>query len=372
MTWLNEVNSLYDLAQECCRSETPISIVRSDKMPNRFSSDSAYVLISSRQTQVNEICDALRVKYPASHVIYIYSKAESGIQKVKMTIEAFAHYDACQNDDVAIVVPPVNIEESICCDLDDLCAVMKRLRAPNGCPWDAEQTHESLKTNLIEEAYEVLDAIDKNDREGLIEELGDVLLQIVFHTELMNEVMPISIDKISTGIVKKLIYRHPHVFGNVNVANSNEVLVNWEKLKNKEKHIGSVTESIRRISVGMPALMRAKRVQKKAAKIGFDWSDALSASDKIIEETNEAVEALTRNDDSAIKEELGDILFSVVNVARLKGYEPELLLEAAIEKFISRFDKMEKLIIDKLGTIEGHSLELLDKYWDIAKKEKEN
>lgn len=358
------LNDLYSLVQ---KEYASISMIFSDKLPKRFASGTAYIILNPQNVPLSEICEKLRAKYPSAHTLCIFNKAESGIQKAEIALESLVDPSVYQ-DDFVILVPPVSTQESLSCDLDDLCAIMRRLRAPDGCPWDAEQTHESLKTSLIEEAYEVLDAIDKKDRGGLIEELGDVLLQIVFHTQLMDEVVPTNIDEISTGIVKKLIYRHPHVFGNVSVANSKEVLVNWEALKNKEKHIESVTESMRRVSVGMPALMRAKRVQKKAAKIGFDWADALSASNKIIEETNEAIEALSQNDDSAIQEELGDVLFSVVNVARLKGYEPELLLEAVIEKFISRFEKMEQLVIEQYGSIDGHDLELLNKYWDIAKQ----
>ena len=176
--------------------------------------------------------------------------------------------------------------------MEGLLRVMKRLRAPGGCPWDAEQTHETLRSDLLEESYEVLDAIDREDEDALCEELGDLMLQVVFHSEIEEELSSFTFRDVCTGIVQKLVYRHPHVFGEEHVQNANEVLVNWENLKKKEKKQETVADMMHAVPHGFPALMRAKKVQKKAAHVGFDWPDARGALDKIEEETRELRDAV--------------------------------------------------------------------------------
>lgn len=252
--------------------------------------------------------------------------------------------------------------------LEGLERVMKRLRAPGGCPWDAEQTHESLRSDLLEEAYEVLDAIDREDADALCEELGDLLLQVVFHAEIEEELRVFNLRDVCTGIVQKLVYRHPHVFGETRVNGSDEVLVNWENLKKKEKHQETVADMMNAVPHGFPALMRAKKVQKKAAHVGFDWPDPNGALDKIEEETHELREALAQQESEArISEELGDLLFSVVNAARLLHLDGELALAASTEKFVTRFTKMEQLVLSEGLSLEALGLPALDAFWERVK-----
>jgi len=257
-------------------------------------------------------------------------------------------------------------------DCDDLMRIVEVLRAPNGCPWDAEQTHESLRGALVEECYEVIDAIDREDGEAMCEELGDLLLQIVFHTSIEQDKSAFSLRDVCTGIIQKLIYRHPHVFGDVAVGNSEDVLVNWEKLKSKEKHMTSCAESMRSVPRGFPALMRAAKIQKKAARAGFDWSTAAEALYKLPEEAEELRLAIAEGDEAHISEEMGDALFAAVNVARLLKLDPEMLLHEATDKFMARFEIMEQIIMKERGAMDGMSLAQMDAFWDKAKAQMQN
>ncbi|MBR6006028.1 MAG: nucleoside triphosphate pyrophosphohydrolase [Clostridia bacterium] len=246
--------------------------------------------------------------------------------------------------------------------------LMYHLRAPGGCPWDAEQTHKSLRSSLIEESYEVLDALDRDDMAGLEEELGDLLLQVVFHAVIEEERSEFTMRDVTTGIVNKLIYRHPHVFGDVHVRNSDDVLFNWENLKQKEKHLETVADTMRSVPAAFPALMRSYKIQKKAAHVGFDWPDALTALPKVAEEAEEVREAALTGDKDHIYEEIGDLLFACVNVARLLKIDPELALGAATDKFMRRFIAMEELIAKDGRSLSGMTLEEMDAYWDTVKK----
>ncbi len=248
-------------------------------------------------------------------------------------------------------------------DFYDLCDVMEILRAPGGCPWDREQTHESIRQNFIDETYEAVEGIDLCDKELLCEELGDVMMQVVFHAQIDKEENGFNIDDVTDGVVKKLIYRHPHVFADTVADTSEEVLVNWDKLKAVEKHRDTVTSSLESVPKQLPALMRAEKVGKKAAKVGFDFENALDAAKKITEETNELLCA----DDAHREEELGDLLFAVVNTARKYGLSAELALTKATNKFISRFAEVEKGVISDGKSMEELSLAELDMYWDKAK-----
>ena len=251
--------------------------------------------------------------------------------------------------------------------MEDLNRVMRRLRAPGGCPWDAEQTHASLRASLIEEAYEVMDAIDQEDSHALCEELGDLLLQVVFHAMIEEECAVFNFRDVTSGITNKLVYRHPHVFGTVNVQNSDDVLFNWEQLKKVEKHFSTVTETMRAVPAVFPALMRSAKVQKKAAHAGFDWSCAQDAMYKIAEETDELKEAVATGDPVKIDEECGDLLFAAVNVIRLLKRDPESMLRQATDKFIERFARMESLIEKERGSMDNMSLQQMDAFWERAK-----
>ncbi len=248
-----------------------------------------------------------------------------------------------------------------------LRAIMHRLRAPGGCPWDAEQTHESLVTNLIEETYETVDTIRRADHEHLKEELGDLLLQVIFHSELAEEAGRFNLDDVARGISDKLVRRHPHVFSQSDAATSDEVLKQWDEIKRAEK--GDQRKPfLHGVGKGLPALVRAAKLQKKAAKTGFDWPDEHGVMAKIQEETQELEEALQARDPKAIDEELGDLLFSVVNLARFRQLDPEVLMASANAKFERRFDLMEQSLTAQGLTLEAASITEMEAAWQAAKR----
>ena len=250
--------------------------------------------------------------------------------------------------------------------LNDLEHIVSILRAPGGCPWDGEQTHESLRRGMLEESYEVVEAIDEGSASHLKEELGDVLLQVVFHADIEKDAGRFTLDDVADGICKKLIFRHPHVFGDVSVSGSDEVLVNWEVLKREEKGQETYSDTLRSVARSLPALWRAEKVQKKAKKAGFDWPDASGAMDKLSEELEELKQAVTEN--SNVAEELGDLLFAAVNLSRFIKADPEETLTAATDKFISRFEKVERLAAQTGQDMAELPLEELDKLWEEAKR----
>ena len=251
--------------------------------------------------------------------------------------------------------------------LDDLVSIMDQLRAEDGCPWDKEQTRESLRPYLLEEAYEVLDAIEKNDVELLQEELGDLLLQVIFHSQIAKEDGEFDIRDVITGIVDKLVIRHPHVFGDTKATSESGALRSWEKAKREQKGIEEYTKMLTDIPEVLPTLMRSYKVQQKAALAGFDWENVEGAMEKLEEELRELKEVYKSDDKKVIEEELGDLLFSVVNVSRFYKIQPELALKATIEKFIKRFAFIEKTAL-KLGKkIDKMSLNELDELWNLAK-----
>jgi len=243
---------------------------------------------------------------------------------------------------------------------------MQILRSETGCEWDRRQTHSTLKPYLIEEAYEVLNAIDKNDDEELIEELGDVLLQVVFHAQIASERGVFDISKIVDRLIDKLIRRHPHVFAKSEGYSYRQ----WEEIKASEK--GKKMESvIGEINRALPALSLARRVQENASEVGFDWENNSGVREKIGEELKELEKALDSKDPEKIDEEFGDLLFSLVNLSRFLKVDPELSLRRSTEKFVNRFRAMESLIMEEGLKIEGLSLEELDTYWNKIKEIKE-
>ncbi len=250
-------------------------------------------------------------------------------------------------------------------DITDLERIVAILRAPGGCPWDAEQTHESIRRNFLEEAYEAVEAIDEKSPEHLKEELGDVLLQVVLHARMEEEEGNFDLNGVADGICKKLIYRHPHVFGEVEVSGTSEVLSNWEELKRKEKGQSTNTDALSAVARSLPALWRAEKVQKKARKAGFDWPDVSGALDKVSEETEELRQAVAEG--SNIEEELGDLLFAAVNVSRFVHADPEEALTRATDKFIDRFRQVEALAKAEGRAMEDMTLAELDALWERAK-----
>ena len=249
---------------------------------------------------------------------------------------------------------------------EDLLEIMRILRCPEGCVWDREQDHKSIRRSFIEETYEAVEAIDNDDPVLLQEELGDVLLQVVFHAQIEAEAGRFTMDDVADGICKKMIYRHPHVFGSVEVKNSDEVLTNWDALKQKEKHQKSTTETLESVARSLPGLIRAEKVQHKAAKVGFDWDEVSGALDKVREETAEVARAI--DGDGAPSEELGDLLFAVVNVARFLKTDPEDAINLTTDKFIRRFAQVEQAAKDAGRSLSEMSLAEMDALWDAAKQ----
>lgn len=251
---------------------------------------------------------------------------------------------------------------------EDLMEIVDILRHPGGCPWDMEQTHESLRRCLMEETCEVLEAIDRKDDVLLCEELGDVLLHVVFHASLSKDEGKFDMDQVADGICKKMIYRHPHVFGDVKADNTEEVLVNWEAIKREEKGQETYTDTLESVARTLPALWRAEKIQKKAAKSGFTWADISGAMEKLAEEQQELREAVAEQ--SNIREELGDVLFAAVAVARFAGIDPEEALNEASDKYISRFAHVEKTAAKQGREIADMTLEEMIQVWKEAKERK--
>ncbi len=253
--------------------------------------------------------------------------------------------------------------------LDPVVDVMARLRSPGGCVWDLEQNHRSLRRYIVEEVYEVLEAIDFADGDKLCEELGDLLLQIVFHARIAEEAGEFSMQDVVDRVTEKMVRRHPHVFGEISVRDAAEVIVNWEKIKRRE-HPGERPSVLDGVPKDLPGLMRAYKLQAKAAKVGFDWNSAAPVWDKIYEELAELKEAAAGGDPAAIESELGDVLFSIVNLARFFDTEPETALNVTNNKFVRRFAYIEARIKEQGRKWKDFTLEELDTLWNEAKMTK--
>ena len=255
-------------------------------------------------------------------------------------------------------------------DFRDLVEIVRILRHPGGCPWDREQTHRSIRRNFLEEACEVAEAIDEGSTEHLKEELGDVLLQVVFHTSIEEDAGSFDLDDVADGVCKKLIYRHPHVFGDVTVSSTGEVLSNWEELKQREKHQETQADAVDAVARTLPALWRAEKIKKKVAKAGFDWQDVSGALDKLSEELDELKAAALTGEGDPV-EELGDLLLAAVSVARFLEADPEDALHRACDKFSVRFRKTEELAGARGIKLDELSERELSSLWKTAKEELE-
>lgn len=248
-----------------------------------------------------------------------------------------------------------------------LRAIMHRLRAPGGCPWDAEQTHASLIPNLIEEAYETVDTIQRADFPHLREELGDLLLQVVFHSELAAEAGRFNLDDVAREISDKLVRRHPHVFGTSDAATSDAVLQQWDQIKREEKGDGEMPY-LHGVGKGLPALLRAVKLQKKVAKVGFDWPAEDGVVEKVMEEVAELREALAAGESAAVAEELGDVMFSLVNLSRFRKLDPEVVMAAANAKFEARFAAVEQALKARGLSLADASPAQMEAEWEHAKR----
>lgn len=248
-----------------------------------------------------------------------------------------------------------------------LMGIMRKLRAPGGCPWDAEQTHESLKRYLLEEAYEVIEAIDAKDRALLKEELGDLLLQPVFHAAIAEENGDFTMDEVLDAINEKLVRRHPHVFGDLVIETSEAQVQNWEKIKSQEKKVERKS-ALSGIPPHLPALMQAHKITEKAARVGFDWDHTDQVFAKVMEELHEFEEAMLSGDQQEMEAELGDLLFAIVNLGRFLSIDPEDALRKTIQRFTKRFGHVEQTLHARGKALPDSTLEEMDQLWEEAKK----
>jgi tetrapyrrole methylase family protein/MazG family protein len=252
--------------------------------------------------------------------------------------------------------------------IDRLVEIVAKLRSPEGCPWDKEQTHKSLLSGFLDEMYEFFEAVDENDAFKMKEELGDLLLQIIFHAQLGSESNSFTLNDVATDISEKLIRRHPHVFGDVKVSSSREVLHNWEAIKKSEKGKEHRKSLVDDIPSALPALFRAEKVQRRVAKVGFDWKDVRPALDKVEEEFGEFREAVLSGDNTHVSEELGDIIFALVNVARHHSISAEDAVRQTTKKFERRFRYIESKVEESGRTIYQATFDEMDRLWEESKK----
>jgi len=258
----------------------------------------------------------------------------------------------------------LNIEQN---RFERLMEIMRKLRAPGGCPWDAEQSHESLKRYLLEEAYEVIEAIDSGDRAHLKEELGDLLLQPVFHAAIAEENGAFTMDDVLDAINEKLIRRHPHVFGDEVIESSAAQVENWEKIKTREKGVQRKS-ALSGVPPHLPALMQAHKITEKAARVGFDWEHTDQVFAKVMEELHEFEEAMLSGDQKEMESELGDLLFAIVNLGRFLAIDPEDALRKTIQRFTKRFSHVEETLHARGQGMQDSTLEEMDLLWEEAKK----
>ena len=254
--------------------------------------------------------------------------------------------------------------------MDWLRRIVARLRAPDGCPWDREQTHASLRAALVEETYEVLAAIDARDDGNLCEELGDLLLHVTMHAQMASEAGTFDFDDVARGICEKMIRRHPHVFGDESAADSTAVLLKWDEIKRREKGVAQSDSLMANLPAALPALMRAQKAQVKAGKVGFDWPDIAQVLAKVREEVDEVAEAMAANARDAadrVADEIGDVLYSAVNLARWHRLDAETILQRATDKFVGRFQRMEGELACRGQRWDDATFEELDALWERAK-----
>ncbi|WHY14239.1 nucleoside triphosphate pyrophosphohydrolase [Peribacillus frigoritolerans] len=313
----------------------------------------------------------LMEKLPDDYEVYIVTAAGSSQEKVTKCALFELDRQMELSNLTSVYVPPVKDEALRYREFSKLRRVIAELRGPDGCPWDKKQTHESLKKYLIEEAYELIDSIDEGDDEGMVGELGDVLLQVMLHSQIGEDEGMFTIDDVIEGITAKMIRRHPHVFGDVEVNGEEDVLVNWQKIKEGEK--GGESKALKSLLDGieksLPNLLRAEEYQKRAAKVGFDWDEVSEAWKKVREEVQELEEEILspNRDVERIKSELGDLFFALVNISRYYDIQAEEAVYKANQKFHQRFTYIEECIQRADKKFEDYTLEELDSYWDEAK-----
>jgi len=313
----------------------------------------------------SEIASELKIKlmetYSDDHLIKVIDVLDENVKEIPLHMldkekkYGFSTY---------FCINPIEIFEKSVYNVNDLLNTVKLLRGPDGCPWDRKQTHESIRACVIEEAYEVADAIDNQDTDNLIEELGDLLLQVVFHSQIGSEEGYFNFKDVVTNICTKMINRHPHVFSDVSANTADEALESWESSKKKEKNINTYTENLKNVPKALSPLSRSYKVQKRAADVGFDWPDVTGALEKIKEELFEFEEEYKKHDFEKMEDEFGDLLFALVNFARFMKINPDVALNKTINKFINRFEFIEKNAPKDLNDM---TLSEMDELWEKSK-----
>lgn len=319
-------------------------------------------------TQIDDRLEAGRAKLRLAEQYGDEARACLGVNSEvrEITLSELDRRDEYGNG-AMLFLPPCSMDAARY-DLGDIAAIMDRLRSPGGCPWDREQTHETLKQYLLEETYETIEAIERDDMKELCEELGDVLLQVVFHSRIASERGDFNIVDVADGVSRKMILRHPHIFGDVTADTPEQVVSNWEAIKKREKGQETETGMMKRIPGALPALLRSMKVQGKAARVGFDWNDVWGAFAKLEEEVRELREAIEQDAGAEkLADEFGDVLFAAVNVARFIGVHPEFALKGTVEKFIRRFEHVERRAAEANRSLKSMTLDEMDAFWDEAK-----
>ncbi|MBU3145883.1 nucleoside triphosphate pyrophosphohydrolase [Clostridium sp. CF012] len=297
----------------------------------------------------------------------IYFVRAAGIKGLECT-RKIKLYELDRQEDIDYLTSiyiPKELEATL--DFQDLIEIMNTLRDENGCAWDRQQTHESMKKFLIEECYEVLEAIDEKDEDKIIEELGDVLLQVIFHAQIGKEEGYFNINDVIKGVTRKMINRHPHIFKNIESKNPQQVLESWEKIKTYEKGFNNYTDTLKHVPKNLPGLMRACKVQEKASKLGFDFDSVEPAMEKVLEELKEVKDVYKGKNRAKILEEVGDLVFSTVNVARMLDIDPEFAVNYTIDKFINRFQYIEENASNRNLDLKDMSLAEMDALWNESK-----
>ena len=318
-------------------------------------------------TQVDDVETAsyLKIKlmevYPSTIDTLIIDVLENNVKKVPLYMldrekkYGFSTY---------FCILPIEISDNKVYNVNNLRRIVRILRGPDGCPWDKKQTHRSIRQHVIEEAYEVVDAIDKGDIDNLIEELGDLLFQVVFHSELGSEEGYFNFNDVVTNVCKKMYFRHPHVFGDVSAHSAEEALESWENSKLKEKNLSTYTDNLKNVPKALSPLSRSYKIQKRAAEVGFDWSDSKDVLAKVKEELLEFIEEYNKNNIENMEEEFGDLLFALVNFARFENINPDVALNKTINKFINRFEYIEK---NSTKDLKQMTLKEMDELWEKSK-----
>ena len=358
--------SMLDKHQDALRLYTAAAFLNARVSP---AEDLLLLEVHSRECAGDCKLKLLDLMPEETDVVFITGEEASGELKKKAIKLYEMDRQKAYDHLTAIYVPGLPFLERSRFDMDDLMQVVARLRAPDGCPWDREQTHETLLKDLLEESYEFIQAVRDHDIDHMYDELGDVMLQVAMHAEIARQYGEFTINDVTSAIAGKMIERHTHVFGNAQADTSDQVLDNWEALKRKQRGIESHADAMDDVSTGLSTLLRAAKVQKKARKIGFDFDDALHALEKVYEEADEVKQNLENGEDP--EKELGDLFFSAVNVSRLCGKDADMALFAATNKFISRFRNMENAIKKAGKCLEDLTLSEMDVYWNAGKRDEQ-